>query len=625
MPEFSYGCAVFLQADIVSFQRQGWSAPEILAGLAAVLPKNIWLYVAKTPNLAALGTNFLLQGGTQRNLAAVKAQVDYIRSRFRDNSRQPRISVHEHAGEAGAIGAALEALRLWKEGRETTFIGLDAVASIEFDSRTGEETRCRFCKNHCLRTFVDFKIIGQPDRLIVANCEKGATEDVGAVKTIMAGIDSVKRANPNLLDRAAHTVFLPPTVERVADEVPERAWTVAQRQRKSLVEKRSTLRVGIPRLFNQFLYAPFFSGYLQSLGVRSDHIVYSDYTSDEMYREGATRGAVDPCFPSKVAIPHVYNLLYRHHRRAKLDVLFFPAFDILDTHLTKCQGQNACPTVIATPLTVGAAFRMDTDVFRDHGIDYLHPILNLSDRSMLAQQMLEAWGPILGLSAAENERAIDQGRAARDAWLQRLRAEARSTLEMLERERRIGIVMLGRVYHHDPGLSHGIFEDFQKLGYPIFTQTTLPIDADILDRVFPDGHALDVDDVWKHSFSASTSHKIWAAKYVARHPNLVGVEVSNFKCGHDAPAYQTIERIIESAGRPYFSFKDLDENKPSGSFKIRIETIHYFLSRYRKELVEALDVRLASAAAGVWRPRLMGAAGIPYRHRGERCERRTGP
>ncbi len=426
MPEFSYGCAVFLQADIVSFQRQGWSAPEILAGLAAVLPKNIWLYVAKTPNLAALGTNFLLQGGTQRNLAAVKAQVDYIRSRFRDNSRQPRISVHEHAGEAGAIGAALEALRLWKEGRETTFIGLDAVASIEFDSRTGEETRCRFCKNHCLRTFVDFKIIGQPDRLIVANCEKGATEDVGAVKTIMAGIDSVKRANPNLLDRAAHTVFLPPTVERVADEVPERAWTAAQRQRKSLVEKRSTLRVGIPRLFNQFLYAPFFSGYLQSLGVRSDHIVYSDYTSDEMYREGATRGAVDPCFPSKVAIPHVYNLLYRHHRRAKLDVLFFPAFDILDTHLTKCQGQNACPTVIATPLTVGAAFRMDTDVFRDHGIDYLHPILNLSDRSMLAQQMLEAWGPILGLSAAENERAIDQGRAARDAWLRRLRAEARS-------------------------------------------------------------------------------------------------------------------------------------------------------------------------------------------------------
>jgi activator of 2-hydroxyglutaryl-CoA dehydratase len=46
MPEFGYGCAVFLQGDIVNFQRQGWRAEEILAALAAVLPKNVFLYVA---------------------------------------------------------------------------------------------------------------------------------------------------------------------------------------------------------------------------------------------------------------------------------------------------------------------------------------------------------------------------------------------------------------------------------------------------------------------------------------------------------------------------------------------------------------------------------------------------
>jgi activator of 2-hydroxyglutaryl-CoA dehydratase len=40
MPIFGYGCAVFMQSDIVNFQRQGWRAEEILAGLAAVLPKN---------------------------------------------------------------------------------------------------------------------------------------------------------------------------------------------------------------------------------------------------------------------------------------------------------------------------------------------------------------------------------------------------------------------------------------------------------------------------------------------------------------------------------------------------------------------------------------------------------
>src|SRR5207253_4214319 len=69
---------LFMQSDIVDFQRQGWKPEEIMAGLANVLPKNIWLYVSQIPNLAKLGKNFVLQGGTQHNLAAVKTQVDFI-------------------------------------------------------------------------------------------------------------------------------------------------------------------------------------------------------------------------------------------------------------------------------------------------------------------------------------------------------------------------------------------------------------------------------------------------------------------------------------------------------------------------------------------------------------------
>ena len=82
MPIFGYGCAVFMQSDIVNFQRQGWRGEEILAGLANVLPKNIFLYVAGIPNLAKLGSRFILQGGTQKNLAAVKSEVDFIHSHF---------------------------------------------------------------------------------------------------------------------------------------------------------------------------------------------------------------------------------------------------------------------------------------------------------------------------------------------------------------------------------------------------------------------------------------------------------------------------------------------------------------------------------------------------------------
>src|SRR5262249_12280146 len=125
MPTFGYGCGVFMQSDIVDFQRQGWKPEEIMAGLAAVLPKNIWLYVSQIPNIAALGKNFVLQGGTQHNLAAVKAQVDFIESRFKGKGVDPRIVVHEHCGESGAIGAAIEAVRLWENGKQSSFVGLD--------------------------------------------------------------------------------------------------------------------------------------------------------------------------------------------------------------------------------------------------------------------------------------------------------------------------------------------------------------------------------------------------------------------------------------------------------------------------------------------------------------------
>lgn len=58
------------------------------------------------------------------------------------------------------------------------------------------------------------------------------------------------------------------------------------------------------RILNLYTYAPFFSTYLESLGVEDGTIVYSEYTSDAMYREGSQRGAIDPCFPAKVATAH---------------------------------------------------------------------------------------------------------------------------------------------------------------------------------------------------------------------------------------------------------------------------------------------------------------------------------
>jgi predicted CoA-substrate-specific enzyme activase len=704
MPSFGYGCAVFMQSDIVNFQRQGWRSEEILAGLADVLPKNVFLYVASIPNLASLGSRFVLQGGTQNNMAVVKAEVDFIRSSFRANGRQPEVIVHEHCGESGAIGAAQEALRLWKNGRQTTFIGLEAVENIRYRTTRNEDTRCYFCKNNCLRTFIDVDVTGgtaveqpvavaaeiaapveempvaianlpsleqiqaaapgsscstshghdhdhaggscgcgtstktslrakaepliqimaapgakkpveelkptaefQPrktkvplrmgeQRLIIATCEKGTVEDLNDMKGIKADIDKIKAANPNFVDIAAHDVFRPRTVANVSDPMPSTKGLFVSKtvkERAALMERRKDFRIGIPRLLNTYTYAPLFNAYFASLGIPDENIVYSDYTTPELYRAGASRGAVDPCYPSKIGIAHVYNLLAVKHSKKPLNAIWFPMYDVLHTPLVNLTGSNACPTVTATPNAVKAAFTKESDLFTENGMVYMDPILNLQDRKICADQMYKAWAPVLGLSRDESDRALAVGFEALEESEADIRRQARETLDQLEREDRIGIVMLGRVYHHDPGLNHEIMEEFQKLGYPVFSQSTLPLDEDMLERLFGDEvraglitHPLDISDVWKNRYSTSTNHKVWAAKFTARHPNLVALEVSSFKCGHDAPIYGVIEGIIEQSGTPYFSFKDLDENKPSGSIRIRVETIDYFLRRYREDIIE---------------------------------------
>jgi predicted CoA-substrate-specific enzyme activase len=608
MPIFPYGCAVFLQADIASFQDQGWKPNEILAGLAAVLPKNVWLYIAKIPNLPELGTRFILQGGTQNNLAAVKAQVDFIRERFAGSDKKPEIIVHKHAGEAGAIGAAFETMALWQQGRKTSFIGLDAVRKIQYQTTVGEETRCHFCKNNCLRTFID---IGVGDgngsaaqsgngkrRLIIATCEKGTVEDLSAMKAIQSGLDAAREANPNLLEYAGREIW---KVRAPGNAANKRRWGP---RRRRLIEKRERIRIGIPRVLGMFAYAPLFNCYFESLGILSGNTVYSDFTNEEMFRVGSKRGSIDPCYPSKLALAHVHNLLFEKHKRKPIDCIFFPMFDVLRSPLVNLRACNACPTTALTPEVVRAAFTKETDLFAQNGVIYLDPLLDLSKPELFARQMFAEWNSILGLSKAENLRAVREGYDALDRYESDIRRKAREVIDRLEKEGGVGIVLLGRPYHHDPGVNQGIPEELQKRGYPIFSQATLPLDQDLLERLFGEEveegiitHPLDVSDVWKHTFSANSANKIWAAKFTARHPNLIAVELSNFKCGHDAPIYSTIEKIIETSGTPYFAFKDIDENKPTGSIKLRVETIDYFLKRYRKELQAAKSHESASPPA----------------------------
>lgn len=715
MPQFGYGCAVFMQSDIVDFQRQGWAPNEIMAGLCDVLPKNIWLYVSQIPNLAKLGTTFVLQGGTQHNLAAVKAQVDFIESRFRGMNVKPNVIVHQHCGEAGAIGCAVEAHRMYFElGHRTSFIGLKRVQSIEYRTTRNENTRCYFCKNKCLRTFIDVKTGGESDeaakqpgndgvlvslssqiikmgpeaghptrikhgsdetrpaavssdgqavaaeaprpattkskskvpltageqRLIIATCEKGTVEDVSDMREIKKGLDAVKEANPNFAEIAAREAFKPTGVPVIADAPPTLTWrNMLNRKdierRIELMRRRGEVRIGMPRVLNMYSMAPWFMAYFESLGVPWRNLVWSDYTSEELYKEGAKRGAIDPCFPSKIGIPHVHNLLYhKHSQKEPLNYIFFPMIDGLPTFLENVLSSRACPTVATTPEAVKAAFTKEGDLFAEFGLQYLDTFVNFDDPPLLARQMYQEFRDKLGISEEENVRACRAAWEYYDRFNDDHRRRAREVLDRLEREDGIGIVLLTRPYHNDPGVCHEIPDELQKAGYPVFTMDSLPRDPDILERLFGDevrrgefASPLSIEDAWKNAYSENTNRKVWAAKYAARHPNLVALELSSFKCGHDAPIYTVVEEVVENSGTPYFCFKDIDENKPTGSIKIRVETIAYFLRRHREKLVQhgeklaRIEARLAEFEADL-RARMLEEShhGAPSRRRTSRVE-----
>jgi len=595
MPEFSYGCAVFLQSDIVNFQRQGWRPEELISGLAAVLPKNVFLYVADVANVAKLGRRFLLQGGTQRNLAVVKAEVDFIRSHYFAQG-EPEIHVHPNCGEAGAIGAALEARKRYSSAHTSRFISLDRLQDLQYSVTRNESTRCGFCTNHCPRTFVDYScrstatVTPASNRVIIASCERGQAHDTAAAREVHAAWATLEESSPCIPSIAAKEIW------RVR-EVPSVRRDSASRWGRRKSKSSAPPRVGIPRVLNLFAYAPFFTAYLQGVGIPKSHITLSPPTTPSLVKEALGFAAIDPCFPSKICVGHVYRLLKQSAAGEKLDCIFFPMIDTVETGLDHCAGCNACPAGSATPEAVKAAFSGARDWFGAAGVSYLNPVVGFADLSLLRLQLFDCWRDRLNLSWEENARAIEQALRVQSEFDEQMRERSRQILDRLESDGGVGLVLLGRPYHHDPGINQGILEAFQKLGYPVLSQAYLPRDEYTLSELFGEEVAadhfsspMDISDVWKNSTSANTNLKVWSAKFTARHPNLVPVELSNFKCGHDAFVSGVMERISFHAGKPHFCFRDLDENKPQASLRIRIETMHYFLKQYKRSPEEVASL-----------------------------------
>jgi len=604
-PKFSYGCAVFLDTDRVNFQKEGFSKEELLAGLAQVLPKNIWQYVVQIPRLASLGRKFVLQGGTQYNLAAVKAQVDYIKERVPD----AEVYVHPHTGEAGAIGAAFETLRVVKRTGKSTFIGIDAAIGLEYETKNDAETVCHFCPNECKRTFIDTKRPdGTSSRYISGfSCEKGTVESEEAMLALVADRKKTAKQFPNVVDYESKLAFrhfydpapMPPAGTPVEDVEVKKGFLGIKRVKitrpflrsgPTVKENLKKVRIAMPRAMNVYSTAPYFRTYFEALGLPKQNILFSDATTEEMWVEGGKYGSVDPCYPSKVCQAHIHNLLFHYHTEKRpLSYIFFPVMTHVPSFGENVMDKTSCPIVAGVPNVMKAAFTKETDFFAQRGIEYLDTPLTFAEMSLTARRMFDTWGPRLGVTEDESDHAHREGMRALAQFERDIQDKGRAILETVEAENRIAILMVGRPYHSDPGLNHGIPEEFQVLGYPIISVRSIPRDMDYLARYFKEEiargqHPLDINDVWPENYSANSAQKVWAVKFAARHPNVVLLDLSSFKCGHDAPTYGIIESIVSESATPYQALHDIDANKPAGSIKIRVKTYSHTLKLYQENL-----------------------------------------
>lgn len=360
-------------------------------------------------------------------------------------------------------------------------------------------------------------------------------------------------------------------------------------------DRRKDLRVGIPKALSVWSTSQFWVDFLRALGIDERNIVFSSDTSEEQFRTyGKGRGTVEACYPVKCASGHYGELIFG--QRKKIHVLLSPVFITLPSFLTgHVAAVYACTRDAAAAENIKAGFLRERDVFAENGITYCNPAVSLAEPELMAQQLYDS--PLkdaLALNWSEMQPAVDAGYRALHRFQGEMRAASRKVLEWCAENSRPCVMVLARPYHMDPGVGHEIESELQSKGFPVIWNQYVPLDADLQDWLFGEEvrrgeikSPFDISDVWASSYSASTNEIMWGAKVAARLPWVTCVlRLSSYECGMDQPTFTPVQKIVEATGTLFFKFGDLDATKPTGSVKIRTETILHYVEQYSQEIIQ---------------------------------------
>ncbi len=453
-------CTVFMETELQRNQQAGAETGQLVAGLAYSVVLN---YLNRVVAKKRVGERIFFQGGTAFNKAVVAA--------FEMVTGKP-IIVPAHNEVTGALGCAVIAMEE-DRGSGSTFKGFD-LSDKHYEIESFE---CQDCPNHCEINKVTIE--GEEPLYYGSRCEK---YDVNRAAVSHDDI-------PDLFSEREKMLMA--TFDRNA-ELPKDA-----------------PRVGIPRalLFHELF--PMWAAMLTELGCR---IILSSPTNKKIIHEGAERSIAETCFPMKVALGHVFNLLDKD-----IEYIWLPSTINLDKTDHEMTDSFVCPYVQSFPYTAAAAVD-----FEAHGVTVLKPSIYLQFRERQMERAMRPIGAMLGRSAAEVKQAVTRGIEALDRFRADLYRRGQEVLAELPEDKPV-IVILSRSYNGcDQGANLGIPRKLRNMGVLAIPMDFLPLEEAELPRD------------WFNMYWRYGQKILSAAELIAKDPRLHALYLTNFGCGPDS-------------------------------------------------------------------------------------------
>ena len=411
-------CTVFMNSKVKQVLREGATASDIAAGLAYSVVKNCLYKVLKLKDSSSLGKHIVVQGGTMRNDAIVRALEELC---------ETEVSRCDYPELMGAFGCALYAISQQDKKSISQQVSLDDLLNLS--SNTSKTLNCKGCENNCTIRCYDF---GNGRRYFSGNrCEKHFTNG-----------ETSKKKGDNIYEIKNKLLF----------------------SRTNETKSQHKLNIGIARALNMFEEFPFWHTLFTECGL---NVILSDDSNFSEYEKYVRMVMSDNiCFPAKLTHSHIANL-----QNKKVDRIFMP-FVIYEKGENNEQNSYNCPIVTAYSTVIGSV--QNSDIPLDT------PTISFRNRETLLKQCLD-YLTSLGIKKDIIEKAFLKAEAEHARYRDNLTRINQEILDKSVKNNEITILLAGRPYHSDPLIQHNISNMLAEMGINVISED-ITRDKDIYIR-----------------------------------------------------------------------------------------------------------------------------------------------